>query len=118
MGVEDEGEEHDAVPAAQVGQVSDPQLVRAGGAEVTVDEVGAPARRSIRSGGLPRLAAPLGALDAMRAHQALHAAPRHLFTGAPKRLPHPPIAVGVVVGCVQLADDAKQPLASTTRSDR
>ena len=37
--VDDEGEEHDALPAAQVGEVGDPELVRAVGGEVALDEV-------------------------------------------------------------------------------
>ena len=49
-------------------------------------------------------------LDSVGAHQALHPAARHPLAGAPKRLPHAPVAVGVVVLSVQLTDPAQQPL--------
>src|SRR5204863_6138743 len=58
----------------------------------------------------PRLAAPLRADDPVRAHQALHPAARRLLAGTLERLPHPPVAVGVVVRGVQLADPREQPL--------
>src|SRR5207237_493726 len=38
------------------------------------------------------------------------AAARHPLAGTPQRLPHPPVAVGVVVGRMQLADSGEQPL--------
>src|SRR5207249_798292 len=43
-------------------------------------------------------------------HRPLHPAARHLLAGAAERLPHPPVAVGVVIGGVQLADPGEQPL--------
>ena len=110
VGVDDEGEEHDALPAAQVGEVGDPELVRAGGGEVAVDEVRAPARGRVRPGGPPWLAAPLGAADPVGAHQPLDAAARDRLARPVERHPHAPGSVGVVVGRVQLPDALEQPL--------
>ena len=76
-------------------------------AEVALDEIGPAARLRIGLGRAPRLAAPLRADDPVRAHQPLHVAARHLLAGAPQRVPHPPVAVGVVVGRVQLAGSAR-----------
>src|SRR5207245_1861700 len=108
--VDHEREEDEPFPAAQVGQIGDPELVRLGRREVALDEIGPPASGRIGLGCPPGLAAPLRTLDASRAHQPLHAAARYLLAGAPQRLPHPPVAVGVVVGRVQLTDPAEQPL--------
>src|SRR5438445_3143665 len=108
--VDHEREEDEPFPAAQVGQIGDPELVRLGRREVALDEIGPPASGRIGLGCPPGLAAPLRTLDASRAHQPLHAAARYLLAGAAQRLPHPPVAVGVVVGRVQLADPAEQPL--------
>ena len=57
--------------------------------------------------GLPRRLAPWIPL---LAHQPLDPAAADLLAGAPQRLPHPPVAVGVVVGRVHLADPREQPL--------
>ena len=110
VGVEDEGEEDESVPAAQVGEVGDPELVRAVDGEVALHEVRPPLRLRVGPGRAPRLAAPLRTDDPVAPHQPLYLATRHLLAGAAKRLPHPPIAVGVVVGRVQLPDPAEQPL--------
>ena len=48
--------------------------------------------------------------DPVGARQPLHLAARHLFAGTLERFPHLPVAVGVVVGGVQLADPSEQPL--------
>ena len=40
-----------------------------------------------------------------------------ILAGAAKRLPHPPVAVGVVVGRMQLADDAEQPFVQAALQD-
>jgi hypothetical protein len=96
--VDDEAEEHDALPAAQVGEVGDPQLIGALGAEVALDEIGRPVRRRVRARGAPRLAAALGADDLVLAHQALDAVTPSALAGAAQRLPHPPVAVGEVGG--------------------
>ena len=63
VGVDHEGEEQDALPAAQVGEVGDPEPIRAGGAEVALDQVGPAVRRGIgrrRPPGLARAAWRLG----------------------------------------------------------
>jgi hypothetical protein len=57
--------------------------------------------------GLPRRLAPLGA---GLSHQALDAVAPNGLAGAVKRLAHPPLAVGAVVGLVDVADDAAQAL--------
>jgi len=66
--VEDKCEEHDALPAAQVGQVGDPQLVRPLGGEVALDEVGPPVGLGVGRRRPPRLAASLGTLDPFATH--------------------------------------------------
>jgi hypothetical protein len=108
--IDDEAEEHHALPAAQVGEVRDPQPIGPLGAEVALHEIGRTVGSGIGRGGAPRLAAALGALDGVGAHQALDPVTPDPFAGPVKRLPHSPIAVGVVVRRVQLADDAEQPL--------
>src|SRR5205809_499642 len=72
--VDDEGKEDEPLPAAQVRQVGDPEAVGTGGLEVALDEVGAALRERVGPGRAPRLAAPLGALDAGGLHEALDAA--------------------------------------------
>ena len=58
--VNDEGEEQQAFPAAQVAEVGHPEPVGAGGGEVAVDAVRWPHRGRVGDRGPPRLAAPLG----------------------------------------------------------
>jgi hypothetical protein len=110
VGVDDEGKEHYLLPAAQVGQVGDPELVRAAGAEVAVDEIGAAPSDEVRCRVAPRLAAALGAADPVGAHQPLDPATPGRFAGASQRLPHPSRSVGVVVRSVGRRDPAEQPL--------
>jgi hypothetical protein len=110
VGVDDEREEHHALPAPQVGQVGHPQLVRPARAEVALDEIGPAARFGVGPRGPPRPPTPLRADDPVRAHQPLHTAARHALAGPQQRLPHPPVAVGVVVSRVELADPTEQPL--------
>ena len=110
VGVEHEAEEHQPLPAAQVGQVGDPQLVRPADREVALHQVGPAVGQRVRSGGPPRLASALGALDSVAAHQPLHPAARHPLALPEQRLPGAPIAVGLVVRGVDLADAAEQPL--------
>ena len=74
VGVDDEREEHQALPAAQVGQVGDPQPIGRLDREVALDEVGAAVRARVGAGGPPRLPAALGPDDPVGAHEALHAA--------------------------------------------
>src|SRR5947207_6798393 len=116
VGVEHEREVDEPLPAAQVAQVGDPELVRTRGAEVALDEVGPPQRLRIGLRGAPRLATPLRADEPVGAHQPLHPAARHLLAGPPQRLPHPPVAVGVVVSGLQLADPLEQPLVIDSAS--
>jgi hypothetical protein len=108
--VDDEREEQHAFPAAQVGQVRHPELVRPSRGEVAVDQVRPPARPRIGRGGAPRLAAALGAADPVGAHQPLDAATADWFADPPQRLAHAPRSVGVGVGRVKLADPVQQPL--------
>jgi hypothetical protein len=108
--VDDEAEEHRALPAAQVGEVRDPQPIGPLGAEGALNEIGRTVGRGVGRGGAPRLAAALGALDGVGAHQPLDPVTPDRFAGPPERLPHPPIPAGVVVGRARLADDREQPL--------
>src|SRR5436309_13673576 len=66
----------------------------------------------------PRLAATLGALDGMLAHQPLHLTARSALPSASERLPGPPVAIGLVVGFVDLADPLHQPLILNRSSRR
>src|SRR4051794_20122868 len=110
MSVDDEREEEEAFPAAQIGEIRDPELVAGGGAEVALHQVRPPPRLEIRGRRPPRLPAPFRPLDPVSAHQPLDPATADLLAFPHKRLPHPTGAVGVVVGSVQLADPAEQPL--------
>ena len=67
-------------------------------------------RERIGRGRAPWLAAPLGALDPVRAHQPLDATAADRLAGALQRFPHPSRPVGVVVARVDLADPREQPL--------
>ncbi len=79
---DDEAQEHHSLVAAHVREVRHPKGVGTVGAEVAVDEVRAYRRGRIGGRRAPRLAAPLGGPDAMRAHQALDAVAPHLLAGA------------------------------------
>ena len=103
-GVDDEGEEQDSLPAAQVGEVGDPQLVGSAGGEVAVDQIRSPVRLGVWFGGPPRLAAPLGAGDPRRAHQPSHPVAPGILALALERPPYPPVPIGLIVGPVQLPD--------------
>ncbi len=74
VGVDHEREENEALPAAQIGEVRDPELIAAGGAEVALDQVRPPPCRGVGDRRPPRLPAPLRALDLVSAHQPLHSA--------------------------------------------
>jgi len=107
--VDDEAEEHDALPAAQVREVRQPQLVGPGGAEVAIDEVRRARGGRVRRGRAPRLAAALGALDGVLAHQPLDAVAAHVVVaGALERQPHLAVAVGAVVRGVRRLDLREQ----------
>jgi hypothetical protein len=109
-GVDHEGEEHQPLPAPEIREVGDPELVGSAGAEVALDEIGPPLGARVGPGRPPRLAAPLGALDAVGAHQPLDAIAAHSLAGAQQRLPGAPVAVGVIVGRLQPLDALEQPL--------
>jgi hypothetical protein len=67
--VDDEGEEHEAFPAAQVGEVRHPQLIGSARGEVAIDAVRAAQRGQVGDRGAPGLAAPLGGADAVGVHE-------------------------------------------------
>ena len=108
--VDHEGEEDDALPAAQVGEIHAPELVGPGGHELALDEIGRPLSRLVGDGRAPWLAPAFGALNAVCAHQPLDLAAPDLLAGPPQRLPHPPGPVGEVVALMDLPDQLKQPL--------
>jgi hypothetical protein len=110
VGVDDEREEHQALPAPKVGDVGDPQPVGRLDGEVPLDQIGPAVRVRVGLRGAPRPPATLGANDPVHAHQPLDPAARDLLAGAQERLPHPPVAVGAVVGFMHLADASQQPL--------
>ena len=107
VGVDDKREEDETLPAAQIGEVRDPELVAAGGAEVTLHQIRPPPRLEVGDRRPPRLPASFRALDPVSAHQPLDPAAADLLSFPDKRLPHTARAVGVVVGGVQLADPAE-----------
>ena len=109
-GVDHEGEEQVALPAAQVAEVSDPEAIRALGAEVALDQVGPAVRQGVRLCRAPGLAAPLCALDPGSFHQPLRPAGPDLLAFALQGDPHAPVAVGAVVALVDFADTLQQPL--------
>src|SRR5215208_6927765 len=110
VGVDHEREEDDAFPAAQIGEIHEPGLVREARAEVALHEVGRPAGPPVREGRAPRLSPAFGALNAVCAHQSLHPATPDPLAGTPERLPHPPGAVGEVVARIDPPDQLEQPL--------
>jgi hypothetical protein len=75
-----------------------------------LDEIGRAQRRGVSDRGAPRLAAPLCALDVVGRHQPPDTIAADVLAGAAQRLPHAPVAVGAVVGLVQLRDAGEQPL--------
>jgi hypothetical protein len=110
VGVDHKREEHDALPAAQIREVRDPQAVGTIDREVALNEIRPALRARIRVRGAPRLAAALRALDPRLAHQALHRAASDRLSGPRERLPHPPIPVGKVVALVCRLDQLEQTL--------
>ena len=66
VGVQDEGEEHQTLPAAQVGQVGDPQAIGRLDGEMALHAVGAAVGVGVRPGGPPRPPAALGPDDPVR----------------------------------------------------
>jgi len=102
--VNDKAEEHQALVAAQIGEVRDPQLVGSGRGEIAVDEIRPPPSHRVSDRGPPRLAAALGALDAVGAHQPRNTVAADVDACALECLPGPSVAVGVVVRGLDLAD--------------
>jgi hypothetical protein len=90
VSVDHEAEEHDALMAAQVREVRQPQPIRAGRREITVHQIRVALGSRVRRRGPPRLAAPLGALDGVSTHQPLNPAATGLLAVAAQCLPHPP----------------------------
>jgi len=82
VGIDHEAEEHQPLPAAQIREVCEPRLIGPGGREVALHEIRAAPGRRVGPGGTPRLAAALGALQAVLAHQPLHTATPDLLSGA------------------------------------
>jgi hypothetical protein len=72
--VQHEAEEHNTLPAADVREVRDPCAVRSERAEVAVDEIRRRHRVAAGDRCSPRLAAALGATDAVGRHQPLDTA--------------------------------------------
>jgi hypothetical protein len=111
--VDHEREEQQAFPAAQIREIRHVDPIQAGGGEIALDQIGPPRRVGIRHGGAPGLAAALGALDAVLAHQPLHAITAHVLdAGAPERQVHLAVAVGAEVGLVQPTDRRDQLLVA------
>jgi hypothetical protein len=108
--VNDKREEHQPVPATQIRQISDPQLVRPRCREIALHKVRTTVGKRIRPRRAPRPPAPLRTHDPVLAHQTLHPAARHTLAGAQQRLPHPPVAISEVVALVRCPDQLEQPL--------
>ncbi len=108
--VDHEAEEHQPLPATQIREVGNPELVRVLCCEITVHEVWTATSLGIRDRGPPRLAPALRALDPVGSHQPLHLATRRPLTRACECLPRPAVAIGAVVRLVHLPDPSEQPL--------
>ena len=103
VAVEDEGEVDEAAPAADVGQVGHPLLVRAGGAEVALQEVAGPLEGGLVGDRRPLAAAAPLAFEPLGAHQPgdpvaadLDAAPAQLLPGLPGAIDAPVAGAGGV----------------------
>src|SRR5215218_4466994 len=105
--VEDEGEVAEALPGPEIGHVGDPLLVRAGGAEIALEQVARPFEGGLVRHRRPPLLAAADALEPFAAHQAadpvaadLDPAPAQLLPG----LAHPVDAPVAAPGGVDLGD--------------
>jgi hypothetical protein len=87
-------------PATQIADVGYPELVGVLSGEIAVHEVWPSASLGVRGRGPPRLAAVLGSVDAVGAHQLLHLATRCPLARTRERLPGPPVVVCTVVRLV------------------
>lgn len=108
--VDHEAEEHGPFPAAQIGEVRDPQRIRSRHLEVAVDQIRAPQGARVGFGGPPRLPAPLSALKALAAHQPRNLVTTDALASAHQRTPHPSIPIRPKVVPVHLADPGPEPL--------
>ena len=111
-------EEHHALPAAQVREVREPQLVRAPAVKSRFTRSGR--RRAIGSGlvvrhGLPRRLAPW--IPCARISRWTWQR-GDVLAGPQQRLPGPPVAIGAVVRLVHLTDPLEQPLVLDLRAER
>ena len=77
---------------------------------MAIDQVGWPHRCRVGSGGAPGLAAALGALDALAAHQPLHPVAPDPDALTLELKPGAPVAVTVPVGGVSTPDLLEPPL--------
>src|SRR3954452_14048452 len=102
--IDHDGQKDQALPAAQVGEVRDVELVRPPGGEVALDEIPAPAGVRVGRGRPPARAAALGALDAVRARQPLDAVTTALDPPPSEREVQLAVAVGLEVLGVHRAD--------------
>jgi len=108
--VDQEREVHPPLPCAQVREVADPQAVRSVSREVPLYEIGALLSVWIGDGGPPWPPAPLGASNALLAHQPGDSVAADLLALALQLVPHARIAVALEVLLVHLPDPGDQPL--------
>lgn len=101
--VEHEAQVDRALPAAQIGEVRDPELVRAGCLEAALDEI-RQLTHEIGCRCLPAFGAAFRAPDPGTAHDPRDLVPPHAMAGTSKRLPGLARPVSLVVRQVQLAD--------------
>jgi hypothetical protein len=81
VGVDHEAEEHQPLPAAQIREVREPLLIWPRRSEVALNAISRASRRGVGLGSAPGLAAPLGALDVVLAHQAPHTISADILAG-------------------------------------
>ena len=115
VGVDHEAEEHEALPAPEVGEVGEPQLSgrEAANSRSTRPVSALPWGRAWWSA---TAFAALGALDPVLAHQASDAVASDTLAGPQQRLPHPPRPIGQIVGLVELPNVGEQALVLDTTS--
>ena len=94
--VDHEGDEDEAIPGRDVGQVCDPELVGPRRREVALHEIRWTHRRVVADRRL-ELPAANHALEAHPLHQPLHRAPRHTGALATQLPPHLPRTVDLVI---------------------
>ena len=108
--IDHEAEVGNALPAAQISEIANPQAIRRRRREVALDQISGPDSRRIGFGGPPRPPPPLRADDPVLCHQPLHSATRRGLPDPLELLPHPPIPVGAIVVLVRRANHGQQPL--------